>query len=189
LKGVVDRILKNTKIAIDHLSKAESFSKIQMKPEFEIVKIKQFIENEVLITWKGRGIEFKLVGSEYEIEADKYQLRTLFLNLIDNAMKHGYNHDEYSDKTKKVEFRLAKEVNSDGDYLNVIFQNNGRPFPESFSFDRYISKFATSDTKVGTGFGGFLINQIVLNHNGKFDQIKKTSLDEFQVAFKIQLPI
>jgi type I restriction enzyme M protein len=189
LKGVVERILKNTKIAIEHLSKAESFSKIQKKPEFENVKIKHFIENEVLIAWNGRGIEFKLIGSEYEVKADTYQLRTLFLNLIDNAMKHGYNSEDYSDKIRKIEFRLAKEVNSDGNYLNIVFQNNGRPFPESFSFDRYISKFATSDTNVGTGFGGFLINQIVLNHNGKFEQVKKTSLDEFQVSFKIQLPI
>ena len=114
----------------------------------------------------------------------------MFLNLIDNSLKHGFSEND-GERKKIIEIQIRKGTGNMNDYLHITFQNNGKPFPPGFSFEKYISKNTTSNSKIGTGFGGFLINQIVLNHQGSFELNPKINdpLDPFQVSFNIYLPL
>ncbi|MCH2044840.1 MAG: N-6 DNA methylase [Saprospiraceae bacterium] len=115
--------------------------------------------------------------------ADRSQLITAFSNLIENAKRHGFTED----RRFLIRFRLG--LSSDGKDIVIEYKNDGRPFPSSFSFKDFIGYGNYAGETGHSGVGGFLIYQILDNHNGAIDyreDIDKN--DPFKVQFEITLP-
>jgi type I restriction enzyme M protein len=110
-------------------------------------------------------------------------MTTALSNLIENAKNHGFKDR----KKYRVNFRVVQS--EDKKELIIEYKNDGRAFPKDFSFKDYISYGQYAGESGNTGIGGYLIHQIIENHDGYLvfrDKIEKH--DPFKVQFEIVLP-
>lgn len=133
-------------------------------------------------------IEVEEDGDGHELQiythVDRMQITTALVNLIENAKRHGFN----ADKKYLVCFRLS--LSADRQDVVIEYQNDGLPFPASFSFDDFIAYGGHAGDTGHSGIGGYLIYQIIQNHEGSLayrDHVDRT--DPFKVQFEITLPL
>lgn len=115
---------------------------------------------------------------------DPMQLTTALVNLIENAKRHGFTEE----MKHLIYFRLG--MSDDKQEVIIDYQNDGKPFPEEFSFEDFISYGAHAGESGHSGIGGYLIYQIINNHEGTISF--RTNLDRndpFKVQFEITLPV
>lgn len=124
-------------------------------------------------------------GNELPIYAliDRAQMTTVFSNLIENACRHGFvEHKKYV-----VYFYI--HLSEDRKWAIVEYKNDGRPFPKSFSFEDFKTYGNYAGETGHSGIGGFLISQIIANHDGEiFYREDVDRNDPFKVQFEIVLP-
>lgn len=126
-------------------------------------------------------------GEELAIYApiDRTQMTTVFSNFIENAIRHGFVDDQ---KKYTILFRIA--YSNEKQEVVIQYKNDGRSFPPNFSFDDFIGYGNYAGNTGHSGIGGFLIHQIIDNHNGQISyQEIIDSRDPYKVQFEITLPI
>jgi signal transduction histidine kinase len=130
---------------------------------------------------RSRQIEFKFIGDENtSINLDTKQFSIMINNFINNAIRHGF-----TDPNLKYQmiFQILEEKNA----INLLIKNNGNPFPDSFSLEKYKQPFSYSGATGNTGLGGYIISNVLQNHNATLE-IKKDIKpeDNFKVQFIIK---
>ena len=116
-----------------------------------------------------------------ETIGDREELRTMFLNLFDNAVK-------YSPGEKKVSVRAKPSAT--GSKIDIVVRDSGRGIPPA-DLKRVFKRFyrvpgATAKSAKGTGLGLFIVQSIIKRHGGK---IRAESKGEGRgTTFFIQLP-
>ena len=114
---------------------------------------------------------------------DKTQMTTALSNLIENAKVHGF----IENKKYLVCFRVG--LSPDKREVIIEYKNDGRPFPKNFSFQDFISYGNYAGDTGHSGIGGYLINQIIENHDGSLMYREKVDKhDPFKVQFELALP-
>jgi type I restriction enzyme M protein len=159
----------------------------------EKIKIKDFLE-EIQQMYAQEAffriqieVEEDEKGKEIPIytQIDKTQVTTIFTNLVDNAIRHGFTT---KDKKYTVQFRVG--LSSDQQEVIIIYKNDGQAFPDNFSFEDFIGYGNYAGETGHSGIGGYLIHQIIDNHNGNISyRTKIDRRDPFKVQFEITLPI
>lgn len=192
LQTVLDRIENTLGYSISMIDAAGSIIKAdKSRLEIQKINIKDLLselkhhyanEKNFIIQIE---IEEEEDGQELCIEtyADRSQLMTAFSNLVENAKRHGFTEN------RRFLIRFWVGLSSDDKDILIDYKNDGRPFPSSFSFKDFISYGNYAGETGHSGIGGFLIYQILDNHNGTIDYrevIDKN--DPFKVQFEIVLP-
>ncbi len=117
-----------------------------------------------------------------------------FRNLVNNAEKHGY--DDLNTE-RNILFKVWKS--SDRETIVINFINDGKPFKDGFTFADYISFGKKSGSHSGSGIGGYIINKIIEDHGGSFEDVnvkRSATLETINnrdilkgIHFVIRLPI
>lgn len=115
---------------------------------------------------------------------DRAQMTTVFSNLIENACRHGF--------VEQKKYLIHFNVNMSADKKDVVieYKNDGRSFPDSFSFEDFKTYGNYAGDTGHSGIGGFLISQIISNHDGEIhlrEDIDRN--DPFKVQFEVVLPV
>lgn len=112
-----------------------------------------------LIRQSGMTLNYTEPASEIPlIPGDPERLKQVFLNLIDNAVKHGGDG-------KELDISLSKE--SDGVHISI--RDYGRGIPEG-ELPHVKEKFYKGSSKNrGTGIGLAVCDEIVSRHGGRLD--------------------
>lgn len=114
------------------------------------------------------------------ISGDKTELQTVFINLLDNAVK-------YSGDTPKISVRIK---NSNDKKVEVFIKDNGIGL-DSSELKRIFKRFyrvgnTETQEKKGTGLGLFIVQSIIKKHRGK---VRADSKGEGKGStFIVQLP-
>lgn len=107
---------------------------------------------------KQAGIDLQYDAPDYDvplIAGDPERLKQVFLNLLDNATKHGGDG-------KTVEARLT----ADNDYVTIVIRDHGRGIPEA-ELPYVKNKFYKGSSKSrGSGIGLAVCDEIILRHGG-----------------------
>lgn len=107
---------------------------------------------------KQAGIDLRYTAPDYDvplIAGDPERLKQVFLNLLDNATKHG-------DDGKVVEAWLT----ADNDFVTISIRDHGRGIPEA-ELPYVKNKFYKGSSKSrGSGIGLAVCDEIVLKHGG-----------------------
>ncbi len=103
----------------------------------------------------------KIVDRDSTFLIDARQFRFVIKNFIQNSIVHGL----IGKKKGNLIFHL--EEDSDFYYLSLI--NDGKPFPDSFSLEDFLSFGKRFDNSKGSGIGGYLIGKVIENHNGSIE--------------------
>ena len=103
--------------------------------------------------------------------------------MIENAKRHGFiDHKKYL-----IHFKVG--LSNDKKEVIIEYKNDGKPFPAAFSFEDFISYGNYAGETGHSGIGGYLIQQIMENHEGTLiyhDKVDRS--DPFKVQFEIVLP-
>ncbi len=121
--------------------------------------------------------ELELTEEASFIEADRYQLQQVLLNLIENAREA---FDSRANSAKRITLELKRA----GQKLILRFSDNG-PGIEPSQLERVFEPFVTSKAG-GIGVGLSLVRAIVTAHGG---QIAATSSESGGACFVIELPV
>lgn len=107
---------------------------------------------------KQAGIGLRYTAPDYDvplIAGDPERLKQVFLNLLDNAAKHG-------DDGKVVEAWLT----ADNDFVTISIRDHGRGIPEA-ELPYVKNKFYKGSSKSrGSGIGLAVCDEIILKHGG-----------------------
>jgi len=150
-------------------------------PIKENIELKAFLNN---FKTENPEISINITGPKTEILADRKQLRILINNFLDNAKRHGFKESP----EKPI---IWMEVRSkDALSIQISIRNNGKSLPPQFTIEDLLAKGASTKADVGSGFGGFLIGQILKNHKGKVELVKSPQFGilPHNVEFLITLP-
>lgn len=174
----MSRSLDNAHSSLDQAQNALEIESIK-KTRFDI---KELIEE---IKSSHPNLEIKISGKKQEILADRGQIRMALNNIVNNAVKHGFNEEN---KPWEIGFRVDPQKTNDP--LLIEITNNGRPFPSDFNSEEFLSKGGKTGNNQGTGFGGYLINKIIENHKGQIEIVptKDIEFEKYNVKFIISLP-
>ncbi|MGH1336968.1 MAG: N-6 DNA methylase [Aureispira sp.] len=162
------------------------------KLNLQRLKIKDFLE-EIQQTYAADEVfiirievEEDQHGNEIPIYAplDKTQMTTLLTNLIDNAKRHGFKNTR---KHYTIHFKIG--LSADQQEVVLEYKNDGTAFPSHFSFEDFISYGNYAGNSGHSGIGGYLVHQIIDNHNGNIAYRPPSDPhDPFKVHFEITLP-
>ncbi|MFV8356853.1 ATP-binding protein [Flavobacterium sp. XS1P32] len=120
--------------------------------------------------------------SNKNIEINIILLKILFDNILTNAHKYGFDAIE---ETNTVMIELAIVENQ----LEIAIKNNGKPFPNNFDKEKFISKFSSTNNQKGTGIGGYDINRIATYFGNDDWALELNSNPIYPVIFKFLFPI
>jgi len=130
------------------------------------------------------GFSVNVIGSSILMQLNDFCISLIVENLLSNFVKHGIS-DEI--KNPKVEFEISddKSLNT----VDILFKNNGHPFPKPFSFDDFITEDKRAGDNGGLGLGGNLIAKAVEKHNGQIEPITlhERSASGWNVILKITI--
>ena len=181
LQGHAKKDVKMQKVFLDLMNKQAgkmerlisdlmSLSRLEideLKPISSTCSVKEIIEELVnslkpLSVDNNVSLSFKIPKNFSSVIGDPSQLRQLFSNLIENAIK-------YSGKKSKVNIYLSKEKNKD--MFGVVVEDNGHGIaPEHLA--RLTERFYRANSsaeieKEGTGLGLSIVKHILIRHRGK----------------------
>jgi signal transduction histidine kinase len=120
------------------------------------------------------------------IYVDTDLFREVLRNLISNAVNHS-QHIRLSFLSRKFIIGFHLSTSDDGKYYIIDYKNNGKPFPDDFSFDDYISYGKKFDSENGTGLGGFIINKVIRKHSGSL--VNRSNAENWICTYNQLIPI
>ena len=207
LRHAIDRLSS----AIDHLSEEEAFGtpellnisryiydfdvNLPIDADFELTTYcdsKAMAENGLLKQVDTRPSGFKdyqlpVYQDEDEdgvvpayVNIARSDLDRLVQNIIENAKTHGYDGtEEY-----KPGIWIDLGVDAERKMFYIDFLNDGKPFPEGMTKERYGLPGEKAGSHAGTGQGGYIVKKIVQHYNGDYELI---SADD-RTGVRIYLP-
>lgn len=129
-----------------------------------------------LIKQAGMKINYTAPPAEIPlIPGDPERLKQVFLNLLDNAAKHGGDGD-----------KLDVTLSSDASGVHIVFRDYGHGIPEG-ELPHVKEKFYKGSSKNrGTGIGLSVCDEIITRHNG---ELKIENADGGGCRVSITLPL
>lgn len=193
LATIIDRIESILVHSINSLDSTGNIIKAdRSKLKLESIKIRTLLEEIQQIYAQEQHFKIQIEVEEDEkgrelpisTKLDKTQITTVITNLIDNAKRHGF----VQNKKYTIQFKIG--LSSDEQEVIIIYKNDGKPFPKNFSFEDFIGYGNYAGQTGHSGIGGYLIHQIIDNHNGNINYRNRIDRrDPFKVQFEITLPL
>ncbi|MGH7886119.1 MAG: PAS domain-containing sensor histidine kinase, partial [Thermodesulfobacteriota bacterium] len=157
----------------------------QHKPEKEVVKISEIIDNTISLTeYDLRKQKIEVVknynNTVPSILADPNQLQQVFLNLIINA-QHAIS--EHKDSGK---ITITVNTASTSKHIEICIEDDGAGIPKKIMEKIFDPFFTTKSVGKGTGLGLSVSFGIINRHSG---EIKVESEEGIGTKFFIKLPI
>lgn len=143
-----------------------------LRETIEIIRLRYNLENDV--------INLSITDDNAAVSGDAGELQTVFLNLLDNAVK-------YSRDLVKI---IVKMRITQQNKVEIYIKDNGIGIPpEDLKriFKRFyrVSNASTLETK-GTGLGLYIVNSIVKKHGGRI--VAKSRGENKGTSFLVQFP-
>jgi len=84
---------------------------------------------------------------------------------------------------------MVFQIVQDDQYDILVVKNDGNPFPDDFTIEKYKQPYQYAGKNGHSGLGGYIINRVVENHGGVMDLINVFDpADSFKVQFEFKFP-
>lgn len=170
-------------------SVGKDFSKTKSK-----AKVSETCVNKFFLTycegWKNYGkntftVNYESsVGDETTFNINNDFMKVLLDTLLDNVYRHGFERFKSPDHLVKISTSFTTMDKKK--YILLSVANNGKPFPEDFSLERYISRGEFYGQSGRTGLGGNHVYSIAKYHDG---YICLTNDENWRVIVEILIPV
>lgn len=159
------------------------------QPIYDEVRINEFFQKYVETCKNLSKISFQLEymtythkGSTFCIDEDLF--RYLLDTILENVYRHGFEQKEV--EGAMVRISTTPTLIDEKPFLLLSIANNGKPFSEDFTIEKFIGRGECSGNTKNTGLGGYHIYHIIKSHNG-FLNITGTSA--WPVVYEILIPM
>lgn len=115
----------------------------------------------------------------------KDDLKRLFDNIINNAVKHGFTDPERWD----YNITTYLTIDAERDMYQIDVVNNGNPLPKGMDKKRYGLKGEKAGKTGGTGNGGYIVKSIVEHYGGDYDIFFTEENNRAYTTVRVFLPI
>ncbi|MDD4860446.1 MAG: ATP-binding protein [Candidatus Omnitrophica bacterium] len=180
LRSSLEEIDKMTRL-VENLLMLASFESKRIMPERKMLDLSLLIESVTTNMKKvaeRKNVRISLEVKKYvEVIGDEKELRQLFLNILDNAVK-------YTGEGGRINISVEKDNNN----ATIVIKDSGVGIPQDeieHIFDRFYRVHGTRKS-YGFGLGLSIVKAIVDAHNGS---IKVTSSHGTGTSFVITLPL
>ena len=129
-----------------------------------------------------KNIRIEIDGENVAVNLDQSQFKVLLDNIYSNAIRHSF-----IDNDKQYNFKI--HINGKKNKVEIIFMNNGEPFPEIMITSSYTELNEFYGETGNSGIGGYLIGQVIRNHNGDLSIDKRLEFQNFSTFITINLPL
>lgn len=124
------------------------------------------------------------VSDNVTFKIDESYFRVLFDTLFDNAYRHGFGKRSAVGNKVCITSQLVRKNRKE--YVLLTVANNGEPFPEDFTPQKFISRGEFCGETGRTGLGGNHIYSILKRHNGF---LNVTHDAEWNCIFEMLIPV
>ena len=166
---VTNTIINQIETLKNIASEFSSFARMP-NPKLEIVNIKEIVNDSINLFGDER-IAIDVFGNDYNIEADRDQLKRVFINLIRNSIQADAD---------KIKIKIEHE----GKFLNIIFNDNGKGIKLENIAKIFEVNFSTKQH--GMGIGLSMAKKTIENIGGEIS-LKETTNEG--TIFQIKLPL
>jgi nitrogen-specific signal transduction histidine kinase len=147
------------------------------REDFQEVNICELFERDIIPLYASTMSIALQCDRAIKIRLHKQSFIEAMLNLVRNAVVHGYQGDC---SNAALLFRITERRRR----IVIDYTNNGRPFPDNLSEKDFLTFGRKSGDSPGEGLGGAWIGKVIAAHNGSFEVIR----DEQPLHFRIMLP-
>ena len=177
LSAIAEESLRLSNMATNvlHLSRLE---KQTILSDIRRYNVSEQIRGCILLlehNWNVKNIDWALELDEYELEANEEQLKQVWINLLDNAVK-------FSPEGSTIELCATEEAGE----LTVTLTNPGTIAPEAL--DKVWYKFYQGDeshSTAGNGIGLAIVKRITELYGGSV----RVESEDGKVRFMVKLPV
>ncbi len=161
---VMSESLNNLKNLTQKLFDVQQYDLNKIKLNKEKININGFLDQiykEFKIIMEEKNINFRFINKinkNIKIEIDKYQIRQVLTNLLNNANKFADNNNP----------EIILELKEFNNSIQIAIVDNGEGIPDNDKkrvFEKFQTTRATKDT--GIGLGLYLCKKIIELHKGK----------------------
>jgi two-component system phosphate regulon sensor histidine kinase PhoR len=184
----VDQLLQNSAEELNRLrtlverlllaAKMETSEIVQFKQEFDFSEVCHDIFEQYSAKDQMQHQMMSSIEAPIQIEGDKVLLETVVVNLLENALKYGYEKGSITLRLSQNEKWIELEVENEGPTISA--SEKGKIWQKFYR----IGDEQTRSTQ-GTGLGLYIVKQIVTAHQGKVFVRDKNSGG---VIFKMMFP-
>lgn len=155
-------------VELIELSKRDMTPSLKRQEAIQLLPLVLSVSEDMTLKAGQRQMEIDVLGEDFMVDGNRDELRQVFSNVLDNAIKYGV------DGTRII-------VTMRGSTISVI--NDSQPVPDQIAENAF-EPFIHTKGKGSSGLGLFICQQIVSQHGGTiaFDY------DEGQVTLSIFLP-
>ena len=107
----------------------------------------------------------------------------VILNIMANASKHGFVDPDANNYIMQI-FLVYEQSK---DMYHIAFRNNGKPFPEGMTTERYGTPGEKAGPTQGNGEGGAIVKDTIEHYGGKLSVLNLPE-DLFPVTIILTLP-
>ncbi|GIV26569.1 MAG: two-component sensor histidine kinase [Bacteroidia bacterium] len=167
LKEYLKKADKNIERMINIIDDLETISQLEsgaMILDYEVFDIETLIQEvfeQLELQAKTKGIQLKLVKHEfnhtYFVNADKFRIRQVFINLISNSIKYGKENGITTVLLNKKENKVLVSVQDNG--IGIEEKHLPRIFERFYRVDK-----GRSREQGGTGLGLAIVKHIIDAH-------------------------
>ena len=185
--SALKEIKRDINFITDVLEKGENGFVVE-EFEKEIIPLSDI--NNIIHELSNNSFNFKikklLIKGEKLKERGIYGNRILFKTLLDNLLT---NANKYGFEKKEVGNEVVIELTEVEDILSLEVRNNGKPFPNNYDREKFITKYSTADLSSGSGLGGYDIHRIAIDFKNPEWELSLNEDPFYPVKFKFQFPI
>ncbi len=182
LKSNYEEVLRLINI-VDRLFLVSRFDNKLIKPNLEKVNLKELLKRTIdtlgyLSTDSNNSLILE-ADDDIHVEADPDLIRQVMTNLIENAMKYGYEDEPIKITTRKIEKTVKVSVINKGE--GICEEDSAK------IFDRFYRIESSRSRKTGgTGLGLSIVKSIITLHGGEIG-VKSTPGMETEFYFTLSI--
>ncbi|CAN5455880.1 hypothetical protein BH11BAC3_BH11BAC3_07430 [soil metagenome] len=181
----VDNILNYTISMVDDAGGLINSDPSKFKPQKTVLVdyLKSEIEKFKTVHGNLSNIKFIVPADDGPtMNIDKKQFSIAINNIIQNAIRHGF-----TDSARN--YYMVFQIIPDDFFDILIIKNDGKPFTEEMTIEKYKQPYQYAGKNGHSGLGGYLVNRVVENHNGSLDFVYGIDkADAFKIQFEIRIP-
>ncbi len=156
-------------IELIELSKREMAPSLKKREAIQLLPLVLSVSEDMALKTGQRQMEIDVMGEDFIVDGNRDELRQVFSNVFDNAVKYGVSD-------ARIVVTMGEEM--------IIVTNESYPVPPHIALNAF-EPFIHTKGEGSSGLGLYICQQIIAQHNGTIE----FDYDNGQVTVSIFLPV
>lgn len=162
--------LSDLVVEVINISKKDA-APVKTKETIDVYPFLSAICEDMSLKARKHKMSISLSGEDFIIDGVKNELKQVFINVLDNAIKYGMSG-------KTIDVAISKQT--------IIIQNDSPPIEKAVLehiFEPFVHTARNAQEKGSSGLGLYICSQIISSHNGTISFTYENGIATLQITF------